>query len=536
MFELSNLKKNKKLIDDCAKLIEKHNQLSYQTVHFIAPSVNFDSIKPKRTSVNDHVSLEIIKFYEIYVSQMLTTTKLESIIDSINYTNEDLSIHIDRSTDSILQIFSSLAEIRYKLIDANQNINNNITLDVSLFVDHVKTLITDKSAIDEILSVIYICMKQDGLSDSKDFTDRYFIYVGTKLIKMMHGKGIFTEKDIRHINDLNDDLKRVVLSANDNIKDVVKINSLQTFGLVPDEGPNVDLPNAMKRLLGISIEVNGSIKKALEPISKSLKLSNSNVSTGLIVILSPNVDSFFDMTNLDLVSQSNQSSGVNEKMIRSFELLQTGSKSNCSVSEVITIGISENTDRAFVLWSNDSMSFKVRSKPIDKSLIQKICRCSPSTLIQSYNSLIESVIADNRKSDAVSFNRVKYMSFNESTTEESFLAKFKSNLSSSIINMVGAMKGSKLHSALIDSKFTKSMLDAMDSSKVDLGIHHQMLSSHCHIIYASMANMILHKIKKQILSRESIDKASLKDIVDSIVDSNDNIYSRVIASYYLHIA
>ena len=540
MFDASHLKQNDKLIVVSSKLVEEHNRLSYESVAFNNPSISFNVIKPKNVKITDNPSLEIIQFYETYTQQMIISSKLESTIDSINYTNEDLAIHIDRSSDAIVQIFSSLTEIRHKLIDANDHIKSNISKDVALFVKYMKTHMGSQD-VGAVIKTIFICMKQNGLFEKlgEMARDRYFISVGIKLIEMMYKDDLLSAIDRRLILDLNSELKQDVLGVGSQIKETINMNCLQTFGIVPDEGINISLRDVVKKLFGIEAELKGSIKTVLPHLTKALKLANreSGQNTGIIVLVSPNEDTYFNMSNLASVASSNPSAGINDNMIKNFELIEHGTSSSASSSEILMIGIDQDiTESAFVLWTNDLESFKVRSSPIDNPLIKRICRNVPSAIIAEFNRTLEAFIVDNRKSDVVAFNMVKYMSFNETTTEESFLAKFQSKLISAIMSSIGKLSGVKLHAAIIESKFTQKLLQTMDASKIDLGIHTQMLSAHCHIIYASMANKILHKLKKELLSQQTIDTASLKEILRPIVESNDNIYSRVIASYYLHIA
>ena len=540
MFDAPHLKLNDKLIDESSKLVEEHNRLSYESVAFNNPSISFNTIKPKNVKITDKPSQEIIQFYETYTQQMIISAKLGSIIDSINYTNEDLAIHIDRSSDAIVQIFSSLTEVRHKLRDINDQVKSNISKDVALFVEYMNTLMSSHD-VGAVVKTIFICMKQNGLLEKlgEAAKDRYFIYVGIKLIEMLYKNSLLSATERQLILDLNRELKQDVLGVGSEIKETVKMNYLQTFGIVPDEGTNTSLHDVIQKLFGIEVELKGSIKTVLPHLTKALKLANreSGQNIGLIVMASPNEDTYFNMSNLDSVSSSNPSAGINDNMIKNFELIEHGSNSSVSSSEILTIGIDQDTtDSAFVLWTNDLMTFKVRSAPIDNSLIKRICRNVPSAIIEEFNRTLETFIVDNRKSDVVAFNMVKYMSFNDSTTEESFLTKFQSKLTSAIMSSIGKSSGVKLHAAVIDPKFTQKLLQTMDASKIDLGIHPQLLSAHCHIIYASMANKILHKLKKELLSQHTIDTASLKEIIKAIVESNDNIYSRVIASYYLHIA
>ena len=541
MFDSTYMNKNNKLIKECERLIEEHNKLSYQEVSLNIPLISFDDIKPKYYKYKNVICKEIVQFYEKYAFQMIIVLKLKKIIESIQYTNEDLTLHIDRSSDSIIQLFSSLASIRFQLIESEDEMFKNISNDVEAFVKYFKSLLSPHIHLDEVIEIIFICMKQKGLREKLglDTSDRPFIHVGIKLIEILYRSNMLSYKNIELIKAFNDDLKHAVLEVNNTIQSMVSINRLQTFGLTPDEGNNCDIQTVINKLFGLQMKHVGTIKELLEPLSKILKLSEADtgISTGLLIIISPNDDTYFDMSNLDTVSMSNGSAGINENMVKTFDLIQQGPKSSETKSELLAIGIDPHkTQIAYILWTNDLKHFKMRSKAIYGHLIKKIIRNSPSLTIEAYNQVLEDTIVNNRTEDVISFNRVKYMSFNDSVTEDDFLKKFQTKLVSAIVDATSKLEGIKLQKAIVEPKFTKEVLTAMDAAKTDLGIHPQLLSSHCHIIYASMANTIVYKLKKELILHQKINKTIATEIVKGIVETNDNIYSRVIASYYLQIS
>lgn len=541
MFDSLKLTTNNKLIAECSKLIEEHNKLSYKKVSLASPSISFDYIKPKYFKQKSSMSSDIIQFFEMFVAQMVVTSELKTIIESIAYTNEDLSIHIDRSPDSISQIFSSLTETRIKLTNTHGQIIQNIDECVKAFDSYFASQLNPDIDISEVIEVIYICMTQHGLAEriNSKSRDRPFIYVGAKLIETLYKTNLLSQNHIQSISEYNDKLKQTVLGADSKIQSNAIINRLQTFGLVPDEGPNQSLHDVINTLFGLNMKLFPSIKDAMDPLSKTLKLvtADTGVATGLIIILSPNEDTYFDMTNLYSVSRANGDSGIDEHMVNTFDLIRHGNSASIKQSEMITIGIDlDKTKMAYILWSNDLKTFKMKNNPIGGAIIRKILRNTPSATIESYNNTIEELIVNNRVEDAISFNRVKYMSFSDAVTEESFLSKFQTKLVSAVMNSIGKLEGWKMRDAIVHDLFTDDMLDAIDAAKVDLGIHPQLFSAHCNIIYASMANKIVNSLKKELLQQTKLNKVMVGEIVKLVVETNDNIYSRVIASYYLHMA
>lgn len=542
MSDAPRLKKNAKLISECATLLEEHNKLSYKEIFLITPTVEFNSIKPKGRSPKDPVSLSIISFYETYTSQMITIAMLKKIINDIAYTNEDLSLHIDRSQDSIIRIFSSLTKNRIEISNRHMTIIENLEEETKSFIDQTVSIIRDDTNIDEVISVIFICMEQAGLPIpiGYDPTERPFILVGSRLLAAFNESKQLATPQINVIRKLNSKLKQSILGAADKTESQLSINQLQRFGLVPDDMDNTSLKHAIDDLFGLNVQDIESIENVIEPITKTLKLvgADTGLPTGLIIVLSSNYDSYFNMKSLYSITKPFGSSGINNDMISKLDLIKHKSDPIVKSSSILTINVNDReTKMAYVLWTNDFKTFKYKKNPIYEDIIQNMLARSPSSIIEAYNANFEASIANARSDDdAVSFNRVRYMSFNESVTEESFLVHFRDKLIAALMRSIGKLTGNKLTSAIVDNSFDLDVLDIIDALKLDIGIHPSLLPSHCHIIYASMAIKIVSKTKKILITHSSITKDLLKEVIGSIVMTNDNIYSRTISGYYLHIA
>jgi len=524
MFEFFDL--NSKLIEECQKLIAQHNNLSYKKVELNIPSISYSFISSK--SVTDPTAITIIEFYEIFTSQMISISSLDNIIVSTLYTSEDLSLHIDRSEDSITAIFSSLINARAQLIELRTRLSDNIDRQTNKLIESIVVVDDLRSVID----VIFICMNQTSLDRhitiAKDA--RFFIPIGMRIIEQLFDQ--ITEKNmVEYIHQLGDKLKQVVLSMEPHYHEQLgSLNRLQTFGLVPDDGTNQNLREVIDTLLGIKIIEEKSKKHTdhLHDIIESIQAALADTNIGLLVNVSNNIDMYFDMSILSTITKPIGSQGVTSEIIKQFDLIKQGNPAIAKHPELIAINIHDQCDKAYILWTNDLTTFKMRRAPINRELINKILRKTPSATVDAYNAAAMRAMMESHKPDDVSeFKRVQYMTFNDAVTEDSFLEK----LISMLVTVVDKNKD------VTGNKFENAVLDVLDLAKAELGVHPSILSAHCHIIYASMANKIMMKIKKSLLAlTDKVSKTEIQSIVSDAVLGNDNIYTRVIASYFLQIA
>lgn len=536
MFDTLHFETNKTLLEECQKLIKDHNSTSYKKVTFIQKSIEYRFISSK-TKGHDPICEEIIAFYETYSSQIYATMQLRTILGSTDYTAENLAMNIDLSSDSIISLLSKLSITREKLLECRERIVANIHKQVDTFVEYLSSSITDETNIENIIDVIFTCMTQKGLRNKVDVPEeeRPFIKVGSKIIEAIFKKSLLTEDLISLVKSKNDVIKQTVLE-NPKIQ-TQSINKLQTFGLIPNDGPNKYLSEVMKELFGLSMPHVESLNGAQDDIQKILQLSISDTGlpTGIIIIVSPNTDMYFDMTSLSQVTKPLGARGVTTDMVKAFDLIKVGKASTESKSALLTINVDEtNTQLAYVLWTNDYQMFKFRSSPIDKPTISKLLRKAPSPTIEAYNSVFESLIKDHQTNDAINFNKVKYMSFTQEGGEEQFLSQLQESISTYILNHLGNLNGPSILDA-ITTNFSDGLFDILDTFKMNLGILSQQLPSHCHIIYGNIASKIVAKIKKELSNQTSIDKKIIAEILHLVIKTNDNIYSRVIAGYYLHM-
>lgn len=527
MFDTLHFETNKTLIQEANKLISEHNTLSYKKANLLIQNVEYKFIRGAKS--NNQLSDMLIAFYEEYSTQMYVFYQLKEIVDSTSYTTDSLAMNIDLSSDSIGLLLSKLSATRDKLEEITERILNNVHKQAEISCEYIAKTCDENTDIKNVLDVMFSCMIQTGLGSKIDVDESLcpFISVGAKLIELLFKYSKLTPSIVSYIKQENDKLKQKILKIS-NIRHQ-KLNKLQTFGLTPEEGPNITLADLIHKLFGLSMPIVDSIQTDSENIEKALQLltADTGLSTGMIVIVSRNMDMYFDMTSLFNVSQPLGSKGVTSEMVKMFDLIKLGDLASSTESSLITINVDiDKTQMAYVVWTNNYRTFKYKSSPIDNFLIQKLLRKAPSSIIESYNAVFEQMIQDNQVNDAIMFNKVKYMSFTEEGSEEQFLDELQQSLVSYV--------SKHMNETVVSQAFTDGLFDIIDAAKDKLGIMRQQLPAHCHIIYGNIAASIVGKIKKELSVDMTKDK--LEEAIKMIVKTNDNIYSRVIAGYYLHIA
>ncbi len=535
MFDFTRLSINDSLITECTKLVVDHNKASYKKVALQIPTVEYRFIKSKESG-SDDISKEIIAFYERYTTQMYAHILLKDIVKETEYTYDDVALHIDMSTDSIVKLLTNLEVTHTKLLEHTDSIKANADAAIGLFIDYLRGKLSSSNSISHIISTVFICMTQAGLSKANvDESLRPFIPVGVRIIGLLHDLHLVTDADIQTIKLKADQLKQITLGAATDTN--VTVNRLQRFGIVPDNGPNQTLQQILKKLFGLDIPNAKNIKSSSNEIEKQLRVAASGSYQGLIINVSPNKDVFFDISGLFKMRRTMGSPGITNSMVQTFDLIKHGSSPSAKSYDLITINVDpKKTQSAYVLWTNDYQTFKVCSTPIYNATIQRIIRGAPSPTIEAFNNLFEQMMDAAHANDSVSYNKVKYMAFTEEMDEAKFLDLLCDKIQKGIEQLIGKLSDNKARDKIIDESFENMLFDILEQAKSKLGVPLLQLPAHCHIIYGNMSVSIVGKLKKQLLWNQSIDKKTIKDSIDLIVRTNDNIYSRIIASYYLHMA
>lgn len=509
MFDFKKFTKFDSVVSECKKLLTRHDELSYKSAKLSDREFSFVS----KVKLADPLSKDVSMFYENYTSRLAIMEEIKSIIADTDYNIDDLHININRSEDTISEILSALTIVHHKLLSHHESLIHELSSVASEFCLYIKDTVANNSNIANIIDVIYSCMAKD------------FIRIGMMLIQAVHTSGHMSDAHKLQIRSMNDALKSTILDADANPP--ASTNLVQTFGIVPDEGSNRSFSECMDLLFGIKIK-----SFDINATAKSLQRH-----TGLFVFVSKNADTYFDMSSLKIKSSRPDTAGVDSQMVKTFDIIKQGDAPSAKQSELLEINISDNTEKAYAIWTNNMQTFKLRSEPIGKQLIEKLRRQSPSPIIGAYNKLLtDMIMKSERNGDAISFNRVKNMSFNESINEAEFIKQLQAKLEVVIYKQLKGQSGDKLHAVIASDDFENVLLDEIDRAKEDFGVHPSMLSTHCHIIYASMTESIVSKIKKELYIHSTITKELLKAQLPLIIATNDNIYSRVIAAHYLHIA
>ncbi len=536
MFDNTSFELNDTILGECRKLISEHNKLSYVDISLDVSSISYSFIS--KSIPRDPLLMELVSFYEIFTFQRISAYSLKNAIDLMDYTHEDLAMHVERSEDSIIQLMSSITGIRARLLEYYDNINANIINQTNTFIDYISH--TNIDDISQFIDIIFVCMRQEGIETNVNIEpgSHYFVNPGSRLIEVIYPQ-IFKANLTSYVHSKLNELKQFILITRPSLHGSFEaINKLQTFNLLPDDGANVDIKTAISILLNIDVDISDLSQdmQIAESVCKQISI-DKETSIGLFIITSINNDVYFDMSSLGELQQLSDTAGVSKNLIDKTNLLKHGPVSKIKKSNMLTINITPETEEAYILWTNDMKQFKIKSKSINNALIKKIIRRSPSSIIESYNRIItESINKQKRYDDAIAFKRVQYMTFNNSITEEVFIKSINATILEVITNEIKSHKDN-LHDWLLTDEFYELMLDSLNSLKSSIGIHPSMLSAHCHIIYNSMASKIVNKIKRKMLELHDIpDPEKIKQFIDDASNGNDNIYTRTIASYYLHIA
>lgn len=455
---------NTALIQKCKEEITKFNEYGYVTIK-VSES---DFKTSKKTN-------ELSKIFNSFMYQRLMVNNINEIINSFEFSIDDISVAIDRSPDSVLQIYSGMNERISLLKEYTGRILENL-YEIKNFMPEL-----DETFLDQ-------------LYEHMEYME--FIPISYEIIKKM--KIVNKENVKEKINDLKSKLFKVNQDQN-------RFNKLQTFNIIPDDGSQLKLKDALELLFNLKLN---SDKLDLKQLLK-LITADTGVQTGLIINLSSNEDKYIDLSSLTSNKLPNV---VNASMIEAYNIIKTRTRSKKLKDEVMAINIDNDNALVFVMWTHDMEYFKIRKTPLLGSEIKKILRQAPSKLIESINNTFQEDIIKkiNNSGDLVNYKSTKYMAFKENLDEKTFLEKLKKNIKTNLKHNKNSLR---------------AVLNACDSSKFELGI----LTPHAKLIYASMATKLAIAVEKHMIINKKINDEELH----LIIFSNDNIYTRTMASYYL---
>jgi hypothetical protein len=559
MLANANANANSSIVKECVELVTQYSQLNisgqFKPTLSIPLVVAYSTIHPKHIPYpKTDVAKKIIKFFERYSTEMYFVETLKEILES-SLDNDDTLLLTSNEREKI-------DTIRKRLLTNHQSLIDNLSMAVDTMVAQVFSNLTFDEVSNEVIETIYICMKQSGLASVAAIREavRPFVYVGFRLIERLQALQLLDSDRVTLIRRLNEDLKEALVGVRHEFDTKGTFNHLQTFGLVPAEGNNGSLQAVISKLLHVEIARDADLKVVSSLLKK--RSMDSGTSTGILIFVSPHPDLYFNMNSLTKVTKGRPPSiaeGINVNKIRTCDIIKVGDPPTATASSVQTINVNVNTACAYILWTNNLTSFKWREEPVDAAMIKKILRVKPSQTIEQFNTLFESAIGSSREHDGLIFNRVKYMSFTDAVTEESFLDILTVRIVDYLLDQLVHVAVSALTDTIMTENFLVKLIETFDTAKKELGVPREVtLSAHCHIIYASIAMKAALTIKKDLLflctqpaedlpfantpfaatptSDTPITQPALTKLVKLVVQSNDNIYSRVIASHYLHIA
>lgn len=501
---------NKALIDDCSKIIIEHNKKSYKNITNINPDPKIFSFKTDNT-----FNVNVIDFLNIISSQLRSLQLLKKSIDEIEYDPEELIMHLNRSPSYIYDLEKLLKTQKSELEENYKRINRNHSMIIQNFCDKINPaeLLIDSSSIIEIL------FKMIHFDFSLTITIRM-------IIATLYKQNVINDnKSYEQIKKLTYELKQKCLGYNKNASqlDTNPAIMLQTFSLTPSSN-NLLLPQVIERLFKIS-----SKAITIDNLNNKLRIISKEVGkrVAIVVIAKNNNDFYFDIDNLfdrDQLQKLSVNGGISKDYIDTFNILKTNLITKRIKYEVHHYNYM-NPDEIYLLWTNDMINFKIRDQPVSNELIEKIINGKSSAIIALRNSKLEELILNKISDDSlVSFKQLKYLSFNVDNEERLFIDKLCSAISKYLKSQKSHISTQELNDIFQDEfKLFKPFHQAKKMPLQPL------------LIYTNAAMYLSNRLKKDMIDWKNND-GSINDIpqlVKMVIDSNDNIYTKFIASYYL---
>lgn len=513
------IKSSNIIIQECINILNQQNKDSYRTITI--PNVESTTTFSKLSS--NLFDSQLIQFYKDFLPMIQFTHNLKYSMRSMVYTNEDLSINIDRSPAFILDLEHKLhnykvaIDVHYKQLKIN---NMNI---IKSFCYHLHTHSNDYTIILNSIELLFKCMEYDFK----------FIPYGTFIFTQLFTDNLISDEYQQSISDLSNTLKVKYLSVVNTPKNnlnVIESQLLQSYNLTPTTA-NLNLSQIFTKLFGITnAKINiDNLESILKSTSKTL---TKHIS--FIVISKRNNDFYYDINNLfdrEKLSNITSSVGVSNTYIDIFQTLQSN-----LITKKVANGIHKynynSTAESYILWTNDYIHFKLRETPVPTKIVNKLINNKSSDVIDLYNSCFEQKLLNNIKNDTlVSYKQIKYLSFDIDNEENVFI----DNLCKSISKYIKSIGNINNESNMTD-KLIKIIQVEFDNFKP---FHiSKSISMHPILIYNNMAIQLANRIKKDITewynNKEPVNQIDI--IIKAIIASNDNIYTKFIASYYLDMS
>ncbi len=523
------IKVNLNLIEECLLLLNKQVEDSYKKIRL----PRFESFNLK-FKVKDELTIRLLDFYEKFIAYVKFAHNLKYSIIDMDYTQDELMIHINKSPSFIIDLEKTLLDRKNKIQTYHDNIVDNNKL---ITLSYCKELELDQynNINMDFIDLIYKFMEFDFK----------FIPYGVIIITYLFDKDKINDEYKLQITNLSNNLKLKYLQESDDNVDNNTIDKknvlLQTYNLYPTIF-NLTLEEIYNKLFSIKInnqknkKSDSNIKNNLQYISKSL---NKNIS--FIIISKYNNDYYQDLSNLfdiNKLSKINGHSGITKEYIDLFETLHSNNLKNKIEYNISHYNLKSDNNEVYLLWTNDYEYFKLKETPIDTNIVNKILSQSSSDIINLYNKNFENQLLDKIKdSSVVSYKQLKYLSFDIENEEDEFI----DNLYTKINKYIKSIKNLNINTKLFDGclNIIQNEFKTFKAFKSQKNIPSQAL-----LIYNINAVKLACKIEKDIQLLIVNSNSDNDDVSDNMIDitikniikSNDNIYTKFISSYYLQMS
>lgn len=513
------IESNKSIIQECINILNQQNKDSYRTIK--VPKLT-STITLSVKSVNTF-DIQLLDFYKQLLPIIQFVHNLKYVMKDLEYTNEDLSINIDRSPTFILDLEHKLYDYKITINKYYEQLENN---NIKIINYYCNNLSLDKSYTIDLITIelLFKCMEYDFK----------FIPFGTTIFAQLFTNNMIKPIYKQNITELSNALKikyLITFKEHNHSMTDKQTRLLQTFNLIPSTS-NISLSEVFNRLFGISIKniTIDTLENILRSTSKTLYKTIS-----FIIIATNNNDFYYDIDNFfnrEKLSILTSNVGVNIEYIDIFKTLQSNLISKKISNNVYKYNYSSDAEN-YILWTNDLISFKLRETRVPNNIINKIINNQSSEVIDLYNNRFEQQMLDTIKNDKlISYKQIKYLSFDIDNEEIIFIK----TLCSSIEKYIKSIKNISNEKDMV-SKIIKIIQLEFNNFK-PFHINKKTNSMQPILIYNNNAIQIANRVKKDIIqwynNKEPINQ--IETIIKTIIASNDNIYTKFISSYYLEMS
>ena len=510
------------IIEECITILNKQNNDSYKTIKVPKlESITFPEI-------SKHLfDTQLIQFYKDFLPIIQFTHNIKYSIKDMVYANDDLSINIDRSPAFILDLEHKLHDYKLSLDKHYEQLISNNSNIIKSYCEHIHT--NDYHIDLNTITIIFKCMEYDFK----------FIPFGSTIFSQLFADKLIASEYQLKISELSNALKikylAVINPPNDNKMTMSQSQLLQTYNLTPST-PNLSLSQTFNQLFGLTTNITiDNLESVLKSTSKTL---TKHIS--FVIISKHNNDFYYDIDNLfdrEKLSKLTSSIGVSNDYIDIFKTLQSNLITKKVAAGIYKYNYSDTTDQrstseCYVLWTNDFIHFKLRSSPVPNNIINKIISNKSSEVIDLYNNCFEQKLLDIIKNDTlISYKQIKYLSFDIDDEEVTFIEKLCKSVGKYIKSIGNINNESNMTDKLI--KIIQTEFDNFKPFHISKSISMQPI-----LIYNNIAIQIANRVKKDITqwynNKEPVNQIDV--IIKAIIASNNNIYTKFIASYYLDMS